>query len=82
MTDGQAIYTMDFSDFVRLSVLPKRERIINPTCRRIIHAGDWQSRVQEEINAPQRNQPEPILQELEGKRKVYKMTKPTSPQYF
>ena len=82
VADGQAIYIMDFSDFVRLSVLPKRELIINPACRRIIHAGDWQSRVQEEINAPQRNQPEPILQELEGERKVYKMTKSTSPKYF
>ena len=71
VADGQAIYTMDFTDFVRLSILPKSELIENPACRRIVHAGNWQSRVQEEINAPKTSDTSAVLKDLESTGKVY-----------
>lgn len=64
VADGQAIYIMDFTDFARLSVLPKSELIDNPACRRIIHAGDWQSRVTKEIESTGTSKPAVTLQKL------------------
>lgn len=48
---GDAIYIMDFSDFHRLSQLTKRELIDSKQCKRVIHRGNWQSRVLEEIKS-------------------------------
>lgn len=72
VADGQAIYVMNFEDFARLSALPKSELIQNPACRRIIHAGDWQSRVQNEINSETMNKPGVELQKLQQKGKIVK----------
>ena len=74
VADGQAIYTMNFSDFARLSILPKSELINNPSCRRIVHAGNWQSRVTEEITSDTEttNSPSAILNKLYQEGKVIK----------
>ena len=72
VADGQAIYVMNFEDFARLSALPKSELIQNPACRRIIHAGDWQSRVQNEINSETMNKPGVELQKLQQEGKIVK----------
>lgn len=50
LADEQAIYIMNISDFYRLSNLPKQQLMYNPLCKRIYHAGDWQSRVREKIS--------------------------------
>lgn len=50
VSTGDAIYIMDSEDFHRLSQLSKRELIESKSCKRIIHRGDWQSRVLEEIS--------------------------------
>ncbi len=49
VSTGDAIYIMDSSDFHRLSQLSKRELIESGQCKRVIHRGNWQSRVLEEI---------------------------------
>ena len=72
VADGQAIYVMNFEDFARLSALPKSELIENPACRRIVHAGDWQRRVQNEINSEPMNKPEIELQKLQQEGKIVK----------
>ena len=49
IAEGHAIYIMDATDFCKLSSLSKRELFHHPSCKRIYHAGDWQSRVSQEI---------------------------------
>lgn len=49
IAEGHAIYIMDATDFCKLSALSKRELFHNPSCKRVIHAGDWRSRVLGEI---------------------------------
>ena len=49
VSTGDAIYIMDSGDFHRLSQLSKRELIESGQCKRVIHRGNWQSRVLEEI---------------------------------
>lgn len=45
LADGHAVYIMEMNDFYRLSQLSKTELIQNELCHRVIHRGDWQSRV-------------------------------------
>ena len=49
---NQAIYVMDVDDFSRLTMLSKNNIIANKLCKRFIHKGDWQSKVEEIINKP------------------------------
>lgn len=49
VSTGDAIYIMNSEDFHRLSQLSKRELIESKQCKRIVHRGNWQSRVLAEI---------------------------------
>ena len=51
VSTGDAIYIMDSDDFHRLSQLSKRELIDSNQCKRVIHRGNWQSRVMDEIKS-------------------------------
>ncbi len=51
VSTGDAIYIMDSDDFHRLSQLSKRELIESGQCKRVIHRGNWQSRVMDEIRS-------------------------------
>lgn len=51
VSTGDAIYIMDSDDFHRLSQLSKRELIESGQCKRVIHRGNWQSRVMDEIKS-------------------------------
>ena len=46
----QAIYCMTIQDFYTLSKLSKSNIIANNLCKRFIHKGDWQKKVQDVIN--------------------------------
>ena len=55
VSTGDAIYIMDSDDFHRLSQLSKRELIESGQCKRVIHRGNWQSRVMDEIRSDDSN---------------------------
>ena len=50
IADNNAIYGMKIEDFYRLSGLSKSELIHNPLCKRFIHKGNWQDKVNKFIN--------------------------------
>jgi len=52
LTNEDAIYYMDMSDFFRLSHFSKQELMEDPNAHRIVHQGNWEQKVLEVINAP------------------------------
>lgn len=51
ITEGAAIYVMNISEFYELSHLTKTKLIQENLCRRIIHKGDWKTKVREVIES-------------------------------
>ena len=68
---GEAIYIMDISDFYRLSHFPKKYLIRDSKVDRIIHSGNWQSKVLDVVNNNERiNNPANDVKELLNSGKV------------
>ena len=72
LANNQAIYAMDISEFYNLTNLSKTTIIANKLCKRFIHKGNWQEKIQKEISRENNNSPVHIIDQLLSTEKVYK----------
>lgn len=72
LANNQAIYVMDISEFYNLTNLSKTTIIANKLCKRFIHKGNWQEKIQKEISRENNNSPVHIIDQLLSTEKVYK----------
>ena len=63
---------MDISEFYNLTNLSKTTIIANKLCKRFIHKGNWQEKIQKEISRENNNSPVHIIDQLLSTEKVYK----------
>ena len=64
VSTGNAIYAMDIRELVVLSKMPKKTLMENELCKRIIHNGEWQKKVLEEISNNQENDQKDVIEKI------------------
>ena len=64
VSTGDAIYVLDIGDFYRLSHFTKKVLMNDERVDRIVHSGDWQSKVRKIVESNDKTYSNDILKEL------------------